>query len=111
MILSNFSDVPVSGVTFASLSLNHLLKLTTFDENRCGRALLLFLLGFLLKHLYLILQAREDETNHRRAAVKGIARIQPLIKRSNLTLVALELHPLGIARDFLPLHQRRLNLL
>ena len=69
MIQLNFSDVPVSGVTFARLSLNHALKLTSLNVDRGGCASLLLLLGLVLEHLDLVLQAGEDETDHGRSAV------------------------------------------
>ena len=105
------SNLPIARVPLASLSFDHLLKLATLDEDGCGRALLLLLLGLFLEHLDLVFQAREDETDHGRATVQRIASVQPLVERPDLTLVALELHPLGIAGDLLPLHERRLDLL
>ena len=69
MIQSNFSDVPVSGVTFACLSLDHALKLTSLHIDRGGRASLLLLLGLVLEHLDLVLKTGEDKTDHRRSAV------------------------------------------
>ena len=59
----------MSGVTFASLSLDHALKLTSLHIDRGGCASLLLLLGLVLEHLDFVLQAREDETDHGRSAV------------------------------------------
>ena len=69
VIQSNFSDIPVSGVTFACLCLDHALKLTSLHIDRSRCASLLLLLGLVLEHLDLVLQTGEDETDHRRPAV------------------------------------------
>ena len=69
MIQLNFSDVPVSGVTFACLSFNHFLKLTSLHIDRGGCTSLLLLLRLVLEHLDLVLQAGKDETDHGRSAV------------------------------------------
>ena len=58
------SDVPVSGVTFARLGLDHALKLATLNIDRGGCASLLLLLGLVLEHLDFVLQAREDQADH-----------------------------------------------
>ena len=63
------SDVPVSGVTFARLSLDHALELSSPHVVRGSRASLLLLLGLVLEHLDFVLQAREDEADHGRSAV------------------------------------------
>ena len=110
MIQLNFSDVPVSGVTFASLSLNHLLKLTSLNVDRGGCASLLLLLRLVLEHLDLVLQAGEDETDHGRSAVQGTARVHFLIERPDFGLIPLELHISCISRDLLALNQLSFDL-
>ena len=58
------SNLPIASIPLASLGLDHFFEFATLHENRGGRALLLLLFRFFLKHLDLVLQAGEDKTNH-----------------------------------------------
>ena len=100
--INNFelSDVPVRGISLAGFCLDHLFELAALDVDGSGGAHCLFFLGFFLKHLDLVLQTGEDETDHRGSAIQCAAGIHLLIEWANLRLVALELHTLGILRHF-----------
>ena len=110
MIQLNFSDVPVSGVTFACFGLNHFLKLTSLHIDRGGCTSLLLLLRLVLEHLDLVLQAGEDETDHGRSAVQGTAGVHFLIERPDFGLIPLELHISCVAGDLLALNQLSFDL-